>query len=113
MILNPENKVGLEYTKRLVEMKDSQIYTTEKQSDENSENTDNNDNNALDTTVFHITTHYRENEIQYSNIKKLFMSEEYMEEVLSIIDKSIKIIMEKHSFDKNIIDELDRIIAKL
>lgn len=110
LILNPEDKVGLEYTKRLVEMKDSQIYTTEKQSDEISENTD---NNALDTTVFHITTHYRENEIQYSNIKKLFMSEEYMEEVLSIIDKSIKIIMEKHSFDKNIIDELDRIIAKL
>lgn len=110
LILNPEDKVGLEYTKRLVEMKDSQIYTTEKQSDEISENTD---NNALDTTVFHITTHYRENEIQYNNIKKLFMSEEYMEEVLSIIDKSIKIIMEKHSFDKNIIDELDRIIAKL
>ena len=41
------------------------------------------------------------------------MSEEYMEEVLSIIDKSIKIIIEKHSFDKNIIDELDKIIAKL
>lgn len=110
LILNPEDKVGLEYTKRLVEMKDSQIYTTEKQSDEISENTD---NNALDTTVFHISTHYRENEIQYNNIKKLFMSEEHMEEVLSIIDKSIKIIIEKHSFDKNIIDELDKIIAKL
>lgn len=110
LILNPEDKVGLEYTKRLVEMKDSQIYTTDKQSDEISENTD---NNALDTTVFHISTHYRGNEIQYNNIKKLFMSEEHMEEVLSIIDKSNKIIIEKHSFDKNIIDELDKIIAKL
>lgn len=110
LILNPEDKVGLEYAKRLVEMKDSQIYTTDKQSDEINENTD---NNALDTTVFHISTHYRENEIQYNNIKKLFMSEEHMEEVLSIIDKSIKIIIEKHSFDKNIIDELDKIIAKL
>lgn len=110
LILNPEDKVGLEYTKRLVEMKDSQIYTTDKQSDEISENTD---NNALDTTVFHISTHYRGNEIQYNNIKKLFMSEEHMEEVLSIIDKSNKIIIEKHSFDKNIFDELDKIIAKL
>lgn len=110
LILNPEDKVGLEYTKRLVEMKDSQIYTTDKQSDDINENTD---NNALDTTVFHISAHYRESDVQYNKIKKLFMSEEHMEEVLSIIDKSIKIIIEKHSFDKNIIDELDKIIAKL
>ena len=31
LILNPEDKVGLEYTKRLVEMKDIQIYTIERE----------------------------------------------------------------------------------
>ena len=110
LILNPEDKVGLEYTKRLVEMKDIQIYTIDKQSDEISENID---NNALDTIVFHICSHYRESEIQYNNIKKLFMSEEYMEEVLSLINRGIKNFIETRIFDRNILVELDKIIAKL
>ena len=51
LILNPNDKIGLEYTKRFTKMKDEQIYIIEKTSDEKQESQE---DSYLDRVVFNI-----------------------------------------------------------
>lgn len=105
LILNPNDKIGLEYTKRFTKMKDEQIYIIEKTSDEKQESQE---DSYLDRVVFNIVKYYREDKESYNDLKKLFTSEKHIEDVFSIIKNGIEYYKDKGQFDSNIINELNQ-----
>ena len=105
LILNPNDEIGLKYTKRFTEMKDEQIYMIEKTSDEKQESQE---DSYLDRVIFDIVKYYREDKESYNNLKKLFTSEKHIEDVLSIIRNGIEYYKERRQFDNNIINELNQ-----
>lgn len=105
LILNPNDKIGLEYTKRFTKMKDEQIYTIEKTSDEKQESQE---DSYLDRIVFDIVKYYREDKESYNNLKILFTSEKHIEDVLSIIKNGIEYYKERRQFDSNIINKINQ-----
>lgn len=105
LILNPNDKIGLEYTKRFTKMKDEQIYIIEKTSDEKQESQE---DSYLDRVVFNIVKYYREDKESYNDLKKLFTSEKHIEDVFSIIKNGIEYYKERGQFDSNIINELNQ-----
>ena len=105
LILNPNDKIGLEYTKRFTKMKDEQIYIIEKTSDEKQESQE---DSYLDRVVFNIVKYYREDKESYNDLKKLFTSEKHIEDVFSIIKNGIEYYKNKGQFDSNIINELNQ-----
>ena len=105
LILNPNDEIGLKYTKRFTEMKDEQIYMIEKTSDEKQENQE---DSYLDRVIFDIVKYYREDKDSYNDLKKLFTSQNQIEDVLSIIKNGIDYYKEKRQFDSNIIDKLNQ-----
>lgn len=105
LILNPNDEIGLKYTKRFTEMKDEQIYMIEKTSDEKQENQE---DSYLDRVIFDIVKYYREDKDSYNDLKKLFTSEKHIEDVLSIIKNGIEYYKERGQFDSNIINELNQ-----
>lgn len=110
LILNPSNDVGLEYTNRFIKMKDTSIYTTNKESDEPQEE---NSDNLLDKVVYNIISHYREDSLKYNGIKQLFSIRDSMDAVIKLIEKSIADYRSNSSFNDDIFTEFDKMITAL
>ncbi len=106
LILNPDDEIGLEYTKRFVEMKDSMIYTTNKIPDGEVDSTD---NNALDNVVFQIISHYRYS-IEYEGFKCLFKSRDYLNDVMMIMEESIKYYLDNKNLGYETFSKFDDLI---
>ena len=107
-ILNPLEETGLKYTQKLIEIKNTQIFTIDKKSDE--PNTS--DDNILDRVFYNITKHYQESEL-YSSFKKIFSTEDCMDDFLSIIRDGVDFYRETNTFDKNTFKKIDEIISNI
>lgn len=105
LILNPSEKIGLKYTNKLLEIKNNQIYTIDKKSDEPSTL----DDNALDRVIYNITHHYQGSE-SYSSFKKIFTIEDCMDDFVAIIKDSVESYRESSIFDKSVFEKIDNII---
>lgn len=110
LILNPNDEVGLEYTKKFAEMKDSQIYTTSKSPEMQQETTE---SNTLDIVVFKIISHYRDDYSQYNSFKNLFTSKEYVDDVIAIFNDAMTYYQHNHQFDMSIISKFDKLLAEI
>lgn len=109
LIINPKDEVGLEYTKRFTQMKDSQIYMTNKNPDGEVEYTE---NHAIDNVIFRIITHYRENKDMYEGFKDLFKSKEYINDVIQIMEDAIQCYIKNRNIGNDTITRLDGLISK-
>lgn len=109
LILNPNDEVGLEYTKKFAEMKDNQIYMTSKTPEMQQESTE---NNALDVVVSKIISHYRDDYSRYNMFKSLFTSKEHVDDVITIFNDAITYYLHNHQFDKETISKFDSLIDK-
>ena len=109
LIINPKDEVGLEYTKRFTQMKDSQIYMTNKNPDGEVEYTE---NYAIDNVIFRIITHYRENKEMYDGFKDLFKSKEYINDVIKIMEDAIQYYIKNSNIGSDTITRLDGLINK-
>lgn len=107
-ILNPSEEIGLKYTKKLIEIKNTQIYTINKKSDE--PNTS--DDNALDRVIYSITKYYQESN-SYGSFKKIFTTEDCMNDFVSIIRDSVNFYRDKNNFDKTTLERIDIIINRI
>ena len=110
LILNPNDEVGLEYTKKFAEMKYSQIYMTSKVPEMQQEIVE---NNALDVVVFKIISHYRDDYAKYDMFKSLFTSRDYIDDVFTIFNDAIVYYQNNHQFDKEIIHRFDGLLENI
>lgn len=110
-ILNPKDEVGLEYTRRLAKIRDEEIYKVR-------------DNQiippdyiegevVIDDVFYKLTTHYRENEKNIEQFKKVFTKKEYVEDVIKIILETVCNYYDKNHFDEEAISKFDEIISKM
>lgn len=109
LIINPKDEVGLEYTKRFTQMKDSQIYMSNKNPDGEVEYTE---NNAIDNVIYRIIAHYRENKEKYDNFKGLFKSKELINDVIKIMEDAIQCYINNNNIGSDTITRLDNLINK-
>ena len=110
LILDPETEVGLEYTKKITEIKNSQIYTINKIPQEGKEITI---QDPIDYVVYNITNLYRDNPLQYKKFKELLSIKEYINDVINIIVDSIRYYVNNKRFDKNTKTKFDQLIEKI
>ena len=110
LILNPNNEVGLEYTKRFASMKDSKIYCLDKSVDETKESAD---TDVIDRLVFVIISAYRDDTVRFDCLKKLFLSEDKIDAVMSIINENIESYLLSGNFKDDIICRFDMLISDL
>lgn len=110
LIVDPNTEVGLEYTKRITEMKDSQVYTIDKMPKEGQ---DNSQQDPVDYVFNKISNLYRDNQVQYTKFKELFSLKEYMDEVMDIVSRSIVFYKNNKYFDKTTQTSFDKLIEKI
>lgn len=110
LILNPTDEVGLEYTKKIAKMKDSQIYTTSKIPDNPQEQSE---NNSVDRVVFEIISHYREDIKMYDSFKNLFTMKDCINDVVKIISDAVEYYQVNRIFDNNVIEKFNQLISDI
>ncbi len=98
LILDPNTEVGLAYTNKITEMKDSQIYTIGKVPKEGQNSLE---QDAIDYVVYKLTNLYRDTPEEYKKFKELFSKKEYFDEVITIIAKGIRYYNKNKRFDEN------------
>lgn len=109
IIINPNDEVGREYTKKLADLRDQEIYQIA-----NNEIVipDNFEGEAiLDEVVFLITEHYREKNLiqQFSN---LFTKKEFMEDIVELIKICKTQMYESNKIEDNVYIEFNKLIEK-
>ncbi len=110
LIVDPNTEVGLEYTKRFTEMKDSQVYTIDKMPKEEQ---DNSMQDPIDYVFNRISNLYRDNQDQYKKFKELFSLKEYMNDVMDIVSSSISFYINNKHFDKSTQISFDKLIERI
>lgn len=110
LIVDPNTEVGLEYTKRFTEMKDSQIYTIDKIPKEEQ---DSSMQDPIDYVFNRISNLYRDNQDQYKKFKELFSLKEYMNDVMDIVSSSISFYINNKHFDKSTQISFDKLIERI
>lgn len=110
LILNPNDEVGLEYTRKFAKMKDAQIYTTSKVPDSLLDSTD---NNAVDYIVSKIISLYRDDIQMYNSFKTLFTLKDYIDDVVGIFSNAVEYYHQTKKFDDNVVAQLNHLIQDL
>jgi hypothetical protein len=110
-ILNPKDEVGLEYTRRLAKIRDEEIYKV--RDNQVIPPDDIEGEVVIDDIFYKLTTHYRENEQNIEQFKKVFTKKEYIEDVIKIILKAISEYYEKQHFNDKVINSFNELITKM
>lgn len=110
-ILNPNDEVGLEYTKRLANIRDEEIYKVRDNQIIPPEDIEG--EAVIDDVFYKLTSHYRENENDIDKFKKVFTKKEYVDEVIQLIKAAITKYYETKHFDENTIVRFDELINKM
>ena len=110
LIVDPNTEVGLEYTKKFTEMKDTQVYTIDKLPKESQ---DIFKQDPIDYVVYKISNLYRDNPEQYLKFKELFSLKEYMNDVINIVNSSVVFYQRNNHFDKATQVSFDKLIKKI
>ena len=109
LIINPNNEVGREYTNRLIEMKDSQIYINKFDNPLDSKG----DDDSVDVVFGRITNHYFNSIDERNRFCELFNSFEHFDEIVSIIESAVNSYNQTKVFDENVFISFDKIIETL
>jgi len=112
IILNPNDEIGLEYTTKLAEIRESEITSisiNEKVPIENIEGAV----TTIDDVLFSITSHYQNKEGKLDLFKNVFTKKELITQVIGIILRAIKEFSEEKKLSKDIFEEFDNLIRKV
>ncbi len=110
-ILNPNDEVGLEYTKRLAEIRDEEIYKVRENQIIPPDAIDG--EVVIDDVFYKLTAHYRENENNINQFKKVFTKREFFDDVIAIILNAVDDYYKMNRFNEKVIDKFDELIDKL
>ena len=110
-ILNPKDEVGLEYTRRFAKIRDEEIYKVRENQIIPPEDIEG--EAVIDDIFYKLTTHYRENENNITQFKKVFTKKEYIDDVIKLISDTVIEYYKKQHFDENVIVKFDELINKI
>ncbi|MCK9331485.1 MAG: hypothetical protein M0Q94_16585 [Candidatus Cloacimonetes bacterium] len=110
-ILNPKDEVGLEYTRRLATIRDEEIYKV--RDNQIIPPDDIEGEVVIDDVFYKLTTHYRENENNINQFKKVFTKKEYIEDVINLLIDTVMDYYESKHFDEKAIEKFDEIINRM
>tara|TARA_R110002167_G_scaffold366411_1_gene596175 strand:- start:23400 stop:25688 length:2289 start_codon:yes stop_codon:yes gene_type:complete len=108
IVLNPNDDVGLEYTSRLSEIRESEINKLNSEDVTRPENFEG--EAVIDDIFFKLTSHYRDTESKLNDFKNLFTQKVYMDKVIEVLVKTISDFYKNKFLDNNIVAEFDRLI---
>lgn len=112
VILNPHNEVGLEYTNKLADIRDNEIYTAKHSSVNVSDELEG--EFVIDDVFFKLTSYYRDPENKSIELfQKIFTKKEYVNEVIDLINNTINHFYDYKKFDENIYSKFDNLIDKM
>lgn len=104
-IISPVDKVGLQYTRRLAELRESMICNNAVSSDfpqaEGSSST-------LADVFFGLIEHYRGD----SKFEALFRNEDLIDDVMDVIRKAANEYSSSHGLDNSIYDSIDKLLTQ-
>jgi len=110
-ILNPEDEVGLEYTNRLAKIRESEINQVNNEEYTPPENFEG--EAVIDDIFFKLTTYYHDKLNKIDDFKLLFTKKEFIEDVVKILLKTIKVFYDKKTIDNSLFADFDRLILDL
>ncbi|PKG42569.1 hypothetical protein, partial [Psychroflexus sp. MES1-P1E] len=108
LIVNPNDDVGLEYTTRLSEIRESEINKLNSEDVTRPENFEG--EAVIDDIFFKLTTHYKDSENKLNDFKNLFTQKVYMDKVIELLIKTISVFYKNKFLDNNIVTEFDKLI---
>lgn len=108
IILNPNDDVGLEYTTRLSEIRESEINKLNSEDVTRPENFEG--EAVIDDIFFKLTSHYKDSESKLQDFKNLFTQKVYMDKVIKLLIQSISDFYKNKVLDNNIVSEFDKLI---
>lgn len=108
IVLNPNDDVGLEYTSRLSEIRESEINKLNSEDVTRPENFEG--EAVIDDIFFKLTSHYRDSESKLNDFKNLFTQKVYMDKVIKLLVKTISDFYKNKFLDNNIVAEFDKLI---
>jgi hypothetical protein len=109
-ILNPNDEVGLEYTKQLASIREkeiNQINSSEYTPPENYEG-----EAVIDDIFFNLTNRYKENLNMLDEFKAVFTKKEFMEDVIKILVNAIKEFYDTKQFNQSLYSDFDKIVLE-
>lgn len=110
IILNPNDDVGLEYTTRLSEIRESEINKLNSEDVTRPENFEG--EAVIDDIFFKLTSHYKDSESKLNDFKNLFTQKIYMDKVIGLLNQAISDFYKNKFLDNNIISEFDKLIKR-
>lgn len=108
IVLNPNDDVGLEYTSRLSEIRESEINKLNSEDVTRPENFEG--EAVIDDIFFKLTSHYRDSESKLNDFKNLFTQKVYMDKVIELLVKTISDFYKNKFLDNSIVSEFDKLI---
>lgn len=109
-ILNPNDEVSLEYTSRLAQIREQEINrinNSELIPPENYEG-----EAVIDDIFFNLTNHYKDNVSQLKNFRAIFTKIELVDEVIRLLENTIKEFYQTKEISKKLYEEFDNLIAQ-
>lgn len=110
-LLNPNDEVGLEYTRRLAQIRDEEIYRVRENQVIPPEDFEG--EAVIDDVFFKLTTHYREDDKDIDLLKKVFTKKNYVDTVINIIVEAVNVYYTLNQFDEAVISKFDVLIHEI
>jgi len=108
-VLNPNDKVGLEYTSRLAKIRETeinQIHNAEFTPPENFEG-----QAVIDDIFFSLTNYFKENN-KLNEFKAIFTKEEFIDEVIRILVIAIDDFYKNQKINETLFTDFEKLITK-
>lgn len=102
--INPDDKVGLKYTKKLAELRESLICNVTDSSDFSIKDMP---HSSLDDVIFELIEHYKGN----SSFEELFKNESMVDDVMEIINKAVMSYPQSQVIGNEIYESIDNLLS--
>lgn len=110
-LLNPNDEVGLEFTQKLANIRDEEIYKVRESQIIPPEDFEG--EAVIDDVFYQLTNHYKESEDNTSLFKKIFTRKEYVDSVINIIVEAVDSYYKKQQFNDSLITNFDKLIHEM
>lgn len=104
-IISPVDKVGLQYTRRLAELRESMICNNAVSSDFPQPD---GSSSTLADVFFGLIEHYKGN----PRFEDLFKDEDLIDDVMAVIKKAANVYSPSHGLDNSIYDSIDKLLTQ-
>lgn len=107
-ILNIHDEVGLEYTNRLIKIREEELERINRTNIVSPENIEG--EVAIDDVFYHLTNYYNQSQEKLFSFKKLFTKRDLINDVISLLKETINEYYINKNISQNIFNKFDNLI---